>query len=139
MSAASGVVASARHDGPTWRHTLAGYAIHHVASVFWATFYERWFGRAKDRGDLPRAVAGGLAVSAVACFVDYRMTPHRLQPGYEMRLSKPALAAVYTCFGLGLALGAFVNARDAGRSAPSASSTASPARTTSRAASRVST
>jgi hypothetical protein len=32
------------------------------------------------------------------------MTPHRLEPGYEMRLSKKSLLIVYTAFGLGLAL-----------------------------------
>jgi len=101
---------AARQDRASLRHTLLGYAIHHAASVFWATFYERWFGAAKDRGDVAPAVAGGLTVSAIACFVDYRLTPRRLQPGYEMRLSKASLAVVYAAFGVGLALGALLNA-----------------------------
>jgi len=101
---------AAMHDEPSLQYTLFGYATHHVASVFWATFYERWFGKAKDRGDVVPAVAGGLAVSALACFVDYKLTPRRLQPGYEMRVSRPALGVVYTAFGLGLAVGAIFNA-----------------------------
>jgi hypothetical protein len=102
---------AARHDEPSARYTLVGYTIHHLASVFWAVVYQRLLGRSADRGVPGRAVAGGLAVAALACFVDYRLTPRRLQPGYEMRLSRPALAGVYTAFGLGLALGAIVNAR----------------------------
>jgi hypothetical protein len=102
---------AARQDAPSARYTLVGYVTHHIASIFWAVFYERWFGRAAERGDVPTAVAGGLGVAAVACFVDYRMTPRRLQPGYEARLGKPSLAVVYLCFGVGLALGALVNAR----------------------------
>lgn len=94
---------AARHDGPSVRHTLAGYAIHHVASVFWAVFYERWFGERRDAGDLPAALGGGALIAALACFVDYQMTPRRLQPGYELRLSRPALAVVYMAFGAGLA------------------------------------
>jgi RsiW-degrading membrane proteinase PrsW (M82 family) len=85
---------------------------HHIASIFWAIFYERWFGRAKDRGDVVTALAGGTAVSAVACFVDYRLTPRRLQPGYEMRLSRPSLAVVYLSFGIGLAIGVLFKRRD---------------------------
>lgn len=101
---------AASHDEPSVRYTLFGYATHHAASVFWATFYERWFGNAKDRGDVVPAVTGGLAVSALACFVDYELTPRRLRPGYEMRLSRPAIGVVYAAFGLGLALGGIVNA-----------------------------
>ena len=101
---------AAKHDEASLRYTVFGYATHHVASIFWATFYERWFGNAKDRGDVVPAVAGGLAVSALACFVDYELTPRRLQPGYEMRLSRPALGVVYAAFGIGLAVGGIVNA-----------------------------
>lgn len=128
---------AARHDEASVRHTLVGYATHHAASVFWAAVFERLFGRRTRRGDPLAAVGGGLAVAALACFVDYRLTPKRLQPGYEMRLSRPALAAVYAMFGLGLAAGALVNARAKGRSARAASS-APRARTTSRVASRAS-
>lgn len=128
---------AARHDEPSARHTLVGYAIHHGASVFWAAVFERLFGRRTERGDALAAVGGGLAVAGIACFVDYQLTPRRLQPGYDMRLSRPALAAVYAMFGLGLAAGALVNARARGRRSRAASS--SPrARTTSRGAFRAS-
>lgn len=97
---------AARRDDPSLSHTAVGYAIHHGASLFWATFYERWFGERRNRGDVPAALLGGAAVAALACFVDYRLTPRRLQPGYEMRLSRPALALVYGAFGAGLAASA---------------------------------
>ena len=103
-----------RRDAPSARYTLVGYLTHHAASIFWALFYERWFGKAKDRGDVATAFAGGAAISAVACFVDYRLTPRRLQPGYEMRLSKPSLAVVYVSFGIGLAIGVLFRARGPG-------------------------
>jgi hypothetical protein len=44
------------------------------------------------------------AVSALAFFVDYQLTPERLQPGFDKRLSRPSMAMVYAAFGLGLAL-----------------------------------
>jgi hypothetical protein len=102
---------AARQDAPSARYTLLGYVTHHIASIFWAVFYERWFGRSAERGDVSTAVAGGIAVAAVACFVDYRMTPRRFEPGYEKRIGKPSLALVYLCFGAGLAIGSLVNAR----------------------------
>jgi hypothetical protein len=49
---------------------------------------------------------GAAATSAAACFVDFRLTPHRFTPGYEHRLSDSALAAVYAAFAVGLAAGA---------------------------------
>ena len=95
---------AARHNEPAIRYTLVGYGIHHAAATLWATLYERWFGRTAERGEIIPALAGGAAVAALACFVDYKMTPHRLQPGYEMRLSRRSLFLVYGAFGVGLAL-----------------------------------
>ncbi|HVO89200.1 MAG TPA: hypothetical protein VMV45_11705 [Casimicrobiaceae bacterium] len=91
-------------DRPSIRYTLAGYATHHLASVFWAVFYERWFGAKAERGDARAAVGGGLTIAALACFVDYQMTPRRLQPGYEARLSNQALVGVYGAIAIALAV-----------------------------------
>ena len=129
--------AAARVDDASARHTLVGLAIHHGASVFWALVFERLFGRANARGDVLPALGAGMAVSALACFVDYQLTPRRFQPGYEMRLSRPALAAVYVAFGAGLAAGSVLNARASGRWARRPSGW-SRARTTSRGAFRAS-
>jgi hypothetical protein len=87
-------------DRPTLRHTLVGYAIHHAASVFWALFYEQRRRRGETAG---KVVADAALVAGLACLVDYTITPPRFTPGFEKRLSKPALAAVYAAFGAGLA------------------------------------
>jgi hypothetical protein len=78
------------------RHTLVGYAVHHLASVFWATWFERL---RMGRAALPAAIA----TASVACVVDFRCTPRRLTPGFERRLSRGALLMVYVAFGAGLA------------------------------------
>jgi hypothetical protein len=99
-----------RKDGASLRHTLAGYAIHHGASVFWATLHARAWGTRPRNKELGPALGGAAATAAVACFVDYRMTPQRLTPGFEHRLSRKAMLAVYACFALGLAAGSIAAA-----------------------------
>ena len=90
---------------PSLRHTLTGYVTHHVASVFWAALYSRVYGQRESARKLPQALAGGLATSALACFVDYQLTPKRLTPGFEHRLSTGAMVAVYGALTAGFALG----------------------------------
>jgi hypothetical protein len=99
---------AARRDGPSWRYTLVGYAIHHASATFWAVLFERVMGNQLDQKEPALALQAATAASAVACFTDYQLTPHRLRPGYEKRLSTPALALVYGAFGLGLAAGAML-------------------------------
>jgi len=94
-----------RRNRFSWRHTVLGYATHHGASVFWAFLYEMLFGTRRAEKPAPVALAQGAAIAALACFVDYRLTPRRLMPGYEQRLSRRSLTAVYAAFGAGLALG----------------------------------
>jgi hypothetical protein len=96
----------------TARHTVIGYLIHHAASVFWASLYERWRGANSCVNDSASVVAQqAAAISAVALFVDYRLTPKRLTPGFEKRLSRRSLFAVYAAFALGLAIGTKLNDR----------------------------
>lgn len=102
---------AARRNGPSARYTLLGYAIHHGAATLWAVVYEKWFGEYAQRKEVVPAVAGAAAVAALACFVDYKMTPYRLQPGYEKRLSTPSLFLVYAAFGAGLAFGGMATVR----------------------------
>jgi hypothetical protein len=99
---------AARRDHPSWRYTMPGYVIHHASATFWSVLFERWCGTLLDRRKTATTLSVATAASAVACFVDYRLTPRRLRPGYEQRLSKPALALVYGAFGLGLAAGAML-------------------------------
>jgi hypothetical protein len=94
-----------RRNRPSWRYTALGYVTHHAASVFWATLYEKLFGERRAHASAAAALAQAGAVAALACFVDYRLTPARLMPGYEQRVSRRSLAAVYVAFAAGLALG----------------------------------
>ena len=86
------------------KHTLTGIALHAGACVFWATFYEKWFGRAADRGEVGTALLGGAAVAVAAYVTDYHVVPQRLTPGWEARISNRSLAAVYTVLALSLPL-----------------------------------
>ncbi len=95
-----------RQDAPTFKYTAPGYVIHHASATFWAILFEHYADSLLDRKNSSTTLKASLAASAVACFVDYKMTPYRLQPGYEARLSRPSLFLVYAAFGVGLALGA---------------------------------
>lgn len=96
------------HDEPSVKYTLPGYLIHHASATFWAVLFERACASALDKRDTARTIELATAASAVACFTDYQLTPGRLRPGYEKRLSKPSLTVVYGAFGLGLAVGAML-------------------------------
>ena len=85
-------------------HTLLGVALHVGACVFWATFYEKYFGRAAERGELGTALLGGGAVAAAAYVTDYHVVPKRLTPGWEYRISRRSLAMIYTVLALSLPL-----------------------------------
>ena len=101
-----------RRDGPSLQYTLVGYAIHHASAHFWASIFEQVAGKVLDRKSVASTLAVSAAASAVACFVDYKLTPQRLRPGYEERVSKKSLALIYAAFGIGLAAGALINHRD---------------------------
>ncbi|MBC5765978.1 hypothetical protein [Ramlibacter albus] len=89
-------------DKPSWRHTAVGYLIHHAASLFWSTLHARAWGKPRSA---PQAVAQAAVTAATAAFVDYKLTPHRSTPGFEHRLTRGQLTAVYVMFAVGLALG----------------------------------
>ena len=93
---------AAHRRSPSLRHTLTGFLIHHTMATGWALLHERLFGRHKQRQTPTRRLASAVATAAVANFVDYRLTPRRLQPGFEAQLSKKALFAVYAAFAVGL-------------------------------------
>lgn len=100
-----------RANAPSLKHTLVGYLIHHAAAVFWAALFEKTCCKTLDKKEAESTVAAAAAATAVACFTDYQLTPQRLQPGYEERLSRQSLLLVYTAFGIGLAAGAYLNRR----------------------------
>jgi len=99
----------ARHvEAPSVRHTAIGYATHHGSSVFWAVLYARYARGAVARRGLPAELAAGCAAAALACFVDYRLTPRRLQPGFDAHLPRKSMAGVYAAFGIGLGLASWL-------------------------------
>ena len=93
------------------RHTLLGMALNFGGCVFWATFFERYFGRAARRGDVATALLGGAAVAAAAYVTDYHVVPKRLTPGWESRISRRSLAATYVVLALSLPLAGLLRRR----------------------------
>ena len=86
------------------RHTVVGYAVHHVSATFWAVLHETAFG-GRERLGAGANLRNAAITAGVACFTDYMLTPLRLRPGYEVQLSRKSLAIVYTAFAVGLAVG----------------------------------
>ena len=99
-----------REDEPSFKYTVPGYLTHHATSIFWAVLFEKTFGGHLS-GRPSRTVAASAATAAIACFVDYQMTPKRLTPGFEHRLSRTSLFLVYMLFGAGLAVTELTRAR----------------------------
>lgn len=92
-----------RRNQASLKYTVPGYLTHHAMSVLWAVLFERVFGRIAERSTMG-TIGASATTAAVACFVDYQLTPKRLTPGFEHRLSKTALFVVYSAFAAGLAL-----------------------------------
>lgn len=97
--------APSKRDGTGMRNTLLGFGIHAGAAVWWAAFFEGLFGRAAERS-LGAGVAGGIAVSAVAYVVDYKVVASRFRPGFERFLSGPSMLAVYGSLAAAFAISA---------------------------------
>jgi hypothetical protein len=101
-------------DRPDLRHTLVGYAIHHFAATVWAVLHARLLQHRPQMSRPLPALAAAAATSTVAAVVDLKFTPERLTPGFQHRISTPAVIATYACFALGLAAGSLA-VRRAGR------------------------
>ena len=99
------------------RYTVAGYVIHHAASVFWAILHERLRQHLSQgiQGKNKSILATSAAITTAAYVVDFNLTPRRLTPGFEKRLSKRGLFIVYGTFALGLAAGALISTRSPSR------------------------
>ena len=92
-------------DGFSARHTVAGYLVHHAMSVFWAVVYEKF----RPRALVSTVALPAAATALTACAVDFCLTPERLTPGFEKRLSRGSLALVYAAFAVGLTAAAFMS------------------------------
>jgi hypothetical protein len=96
---------------PTLRHTALGYATHHASAIFWALLYAWLHAERRPPQSVPAALASAGAATAVACTIDYTITPRRLTPGFEHHLSKGSMAVVYGLFAVGLAAGCLLAQR----------------------------
>jgi len=94
---------AARMRGPSVRHTLTGFLVHHVMATGWAVLHERYLARNKAQQTVPQRLARAGLTAGVANFVDFQLTPKRLRPGFETQLSRKSLLAVYAAFAIGLA------------------------------------
>ena len=99
--------AAGSYEGLDGAHTAVGFLTNHVASIFWAVFFEVWRARRRPVGSFPE-LRNALAMSAVAAAVDYGATPKRFTPGWELVLSKKGMAAAYGGLAIGLATGALL-------------------------------
>lgn len=90
------------HDEADIAHTVVGFGIHHVCSIFWAIIYEYSVCQRPDKGG-KHPLRDAAVVAALAALVDYNLTPHRLRPGFEQRLNRKHLLVVYSAFALGMA------------------------------------
>ena len=97
--------AAASHTGLDWAHTGVGYATNHLASIFWAVFFEAWLQRRCPVGGAV-LLRDALVMSAIAAVVDYQATPRRFTPGWELVLSRKGMALGYAGLAVGLAAGA---------------------------------
>jgi hypothetical protein len=88
-------------------HTLVGYGTHHASAWFWALLFERWLIARRPRPAVA-LLQDGAMMAAIAAAVDYGMTPKRLTPGWEIVLSKRAIATAYVAMAIGLTAGALV-------------------------------
>jgi hypothetical protein len=100
-------------DRPDRRHTVIGYLVHHFAASFWAVLHARALADRPIASRPAPALAAAATTAALAAVVDLKFTPERFTPGFQHRVSTPALVAVYACFALGLGLGSLAvrNAR----------------------------
>jgi hypothetical protein len=94
---------AARTDRFDLAHTGAGTLLHGGAAWLWsAVAHQVW--RRSGRG-LGAAIAVGAGTAALAYVVDYHVVPKRLTPGFELRVSRLGLFAIYGVLGGALALG----------------------------------
>lgn len=98
-------------ERPSLRYTAAGLAIHHLSSGFWGVLHQKALDDGERRKSFAALLRDAAVTTAVAAVVDLQVVPKRLSPGFEHRLSKAALAAVYGWFALGLAAGSYVVGR----------------------------
>jgi hypothetical protein len=93
------------HTGRTMHNAVIGTALHHGATIFWATFFEGLFGKRAEQST-GTALVGGATIATAAYITDYHIVSERFKPGFEAYLSNRSLFVVYAALAVGLAAGA---------------------------------
>lgn len=93
-------------------HTLAGVGLNAMAVTGWAAVHELFMPRT-GKPTVQRALLAGTATAALAYITDYHVMPKRLTPGFEKRLSRPALFAVFATLAISLAAAGLYRGRQA--------------------------
>jgi len=88
----------------SFAYTFTGYVIHHAMSVLWAICFEGVASSARSWLAGGHSMLAGPLVAGVAAGVDLKLTPERLTPGFERKVTGLMLTAVYLAFGLALAM-----------------------------------
>jgi hypothetical protein len=99
---------AAQDESLSWRLTGVGTLSHVLSAAFWATLHAKVRPRVPPDQSAAAAMAGGVATSAVAAFVDYKLMPRRVTPGFENRLSTTSMVAAFGAIAAGVALGAIL-------------------------------
>jgi len=84
------------------KHSGTGIATNVAALLFWSVFYDLALGRKPGRA---RALLVTLALGPVAAFADYKATPKRFTPGWELVFSRKEMVLVYAAMVAGMAMG----------------------------------
>jgi hypothetical protein len=92
-----------RQEQTSVRYTALGAGIHIGSAIFWGVLFEALRGPSTKR----MTPLGAAAVTAVVAYVvDYHVVPKRVTPGYDVHMSKRALAGTYVALAVGFVLGA---------------------------------
>lgn len=98
------------------RHSLVGVAINAAAVFFWSWLYDKALGQ---KPTAMRAVIITALLGPVSCLIDYKATPKRFTPGWELVFSRSDMATIYFSMVVGMAWGAI-------QQSPSSKNTKSP-------------
>lgn len=85
------------------KHSATGIATNVGALLFWSVLYDLALGKKTGRA---RALLVTAALGPVAALADYKATPKRFTPGWELVFSKKEMGLVYLAMVIGMALGA---------------------------------
>lgn len=101
---------AAAHDEASVEYTGTGAALNAAAVTGWAGIHELVMRQVESR-TLANSMAVGTLVAAAAYVTDYYIVPRRFTPGFEKRLSGPALAGVYAVLAASLGVGTLLRSR----------------------------